>query len=113
MEAGTTVLSHFPSDVVPCRPCWFGKTQRNLLLSRFHFEMLIVRSHLFNSQIASRLSKKEAVASGKAGSIAEEVISSVRTVYAFNGQNKELERYEVHLHEARRINIQKGDSKIH
>ncbi|VVC86623.1 unnamed protein product [Leptidea sinapis] len=58
--------------------------------------------------IASRLSKKEAIASGKAGSIAEEVISSIRTVYAFSGQQKELERYQVHLDDARNINIKKG-----
>ncbi|XP_045772549.1 ATP-dependent translocase ABCB1-like [Maniola jurtina] len=58
--------------------------------------------------IASRLSKKEAVASGKAGSIAEEVLTAVRTVYAFSGQTKEIERYEGHLAEARSINIKKG-----
>lgn len=64
---------------------------------------------MFKQQIASRLAKKEAVASGKAGSIAEEVISSIRTVYAFNGQNKELDRYQIHVHEARSINIRKGN----
>ncbi|XP_075982316.1 multi drug resistance 50 [Anticarsia gemmatalis] len=58
--------------------------------------------------IASRLSKKEAVASGKAGAIAEEVLSAIRTVYAFSGQRKEIERYEVHLKDARKINIKKG-----
>ncbi|XP_045448213.1 ATP-dependent translocase ABCB1 [Melitaea cinxia] len=58
--------------------------------------------------IASRLSKKEAVASGKAGSVAEEVLSAVRTVFAFSGQEKEIERYETHLAEARKINIKKG-----
>ena len=30
---------------------------------------------------------------GKAGSIAEEVLSSIRTVVAFGGQEKEVERY--------------------
>lgn len=58
--------------------------------------------------IASRLSKKEALATGKAGAIAEEVLASVRTVYAFSGQRKEIERYEEHLSEARKINIKKG-----
>ncbi|CAF4933946.1 unnamed protein product [Pieris macdunnoughi] len=58
--------------------------------------------------IASRLSKKEATASSKAGSIAEEVLSAIRTVYAFSGQHKELERYETHTNEARKINIKKG-----
>ncbi|CAH2096061.1 unnamed protein product [Euphydryas editha] len=58
--------------------------------------------------IASRLSKKEAVASGKAGSVAEEVLSSIRTVYAFSGQTKEVERYDTYLAESRKINIKKG-----
>ncbi|KAJ8733987.1 hypothetical protein PYW07_014538 [Mythimna separata] len=58
--------------------------------------------------IAASLSKKEAIASGKAGAIAEEVISAIRTVYAFSGQQQELQRYESHLDEARKINIKKG-----
>ncbi|CAG9786831.1 unnamed protein product [Diatraea saccharalis] len=58
--------------------------------------------------VASKLSKKEAVASGKAGAIAEEVISAIRTVYAFSGQQKETERYESHLIDVRKINIKKG-----
>ncbi|XP_026765038.2 ATP-dependent translocase ABCB1-like isoform X1 [Galleria mellonella] len=58
--------------------------------------------------VASKLSKKEAVASGKAGNIAEEVISSVRTVYAFSGQEKELDRYGDHIQTVRQINIKKG-----
>lgn len=105
MEAGTTMLNHFPSDIVPCRPCWLGKTQKILLTSHCHCGVLIYSKQ----QVAAKLAKKEAVASGKAGSVAEEVISSVRTVYAFNGQKKELERYQVHVHEARKINIKKGN----
>ncbi|KAI8436928.1 hypothetical protein MSG28_010354 [Choristoneura fumiferana] len=58
--------------------------------------------------VASRLSKKEAKASGKAGSVTEEVISAIRTVYAFSGQQKEIDRYKVHLKDARIINIKKG-----
>ena len=51
------------------------------------------------------------MASGKAGAIAEEVLAAVRTVYAFSGQRKEIERYEEHLSEARKINIKKGRRK--
>ncbi|XP_013164675.1 PREDICTED: multidrug resistance protein 1A-like [Papilio xuthus] len=58
--------------------------------------------------IASRLSKKEAISSGKAGAVAEEVLSAMRTVYAFSGQEKEIERYKTHLDESRKINIKKG-----
>ncbi|CAG4987064.1 unnamed protein product [Parnassius apollo] len=58
--------------------------------------------------VASRLSKKEAVASGKGSAVAEEVLSSMRTIYAFSGQEKEIERYKIHLDESRSINIKKG-----
>ncbi|KAJ0181234.1 hypothetical protein K1T71_003319 [Dendrolimus kikuchii] len=58
--------------------------------------------------VASRLSKKEAVASGKASAIAEEVLSSIKTVYAFSGQTKESDRYKSHLKDVRQINIKKG-----
>ncbi|XP_059052143.1 ATP-dependent translocase ABCB1-like isoform X2 [Achroia grisella] len=58
--------------------------------------------------LSSRLSKDEALASGKAGAVAEEVLSSIRTVYAFSGQQKEMERYEIHLNNVRKINIKKG-----
>ncbi|KAM3965199.1 ATP-dependent translocase ABCB1-like [Aphomia sociella] len=58
--------------------------------------------------LSSRLSKKEAEASGKAGAVAEEVLSSIRTVYAFSGQQKEIERYQSHLKDVRTINIKKG-----
>ncbi len=40
------------------------------------------------------LTKKELEAYGKAGSAAEEAISSVRTVAAFGGTEKEVERFE-------------------
>ncbi|XP_052753180.1 ATP-dependent translocase ABCB1-like isoform X2 [Galleria mellonella] len=58
--------------------------------------------------LSSRLSTKEAEASGKAGAVADEVISAIRTVYAFSGQQKEIERYESHLRDIRKVNIKKG-----
>lgn len=42
--------------------------------------------------LSSKFSKNELEAYGKAGSIAEEVLSSIRTVVAFGGHNKEIER---------------------
>lgn len=35
---------------------------------------------------------KEQTAYAKAGAMAEEVLSNIRTVFAFNGQNKAIER---------------------
>lgn len=43
-----------------------------------------------------------------AGSIAEEIFSSIRTVMAFGGARKERDRYVENLATARKINIQKG-----
>ncbi|XP_063624238.1 ATP-dependent translocase ABCB1-like [Cydia splendana] len=62
---------------------------------------------MLSGMIANRLVKKEAVESGRASAIAEEVISSVRTVYAYNGQEKEIERYKEPLAKARQIHIKK------
>ena len=39
------------------------------------------------------LTEKEMAAYGKAGAIAEEVLSSIRTVVAFGGHDKEVDRY--------------------
>ena len=43
-----------------------------------------------------------------AGSVAEEVITTIRTVFAFNGGKKELARYESKLEGAKRFGIKKG-----
>lgn len=42
--------------------------------------------------LSAKLSKNELEAYGKAGSIADEVLSSIRTVVAFSGEKKELHR---------------------
>lgn len=39
------------------------------------------------------MTDKELDAYAKAGSVAEEVLSSIRTVVAFSGENKEYERW--------------------
>lgn len=45
---------------------------------------------------------------GGAGAIAEEVLGTIRTVVAFGGQKKELERYEEKLVFARNNNIKRS-----
>lgn len=45
--------------------------------------------------MASSLTAIELQAYGKAGAIAEEVFSSIRTVFAFNGQEREKQRFEI------------------
>ncbi|KTG37161.1 hypothetical protein cypCar_00005159 [Cyprinus carpio] len=44
----------------------------------------------------------------KAGAVADEVLSSVRTVAAFGGEKKEVERYDCNLISAQRWGIRKG-----
>lgn len=45
---------------------------------------------------------------GAAGAIAEEVLSAIRTVIAFGGQKKEIERYSEKLIFARKNNIKRS-----
>ncbi len=39
------------------------------------------------------MAAKELKAYGKAGSVAEEVISTIRTVLCYNGQEREIQRF--------------------
>ncbi|XP_051022358.1 bile salt export pump [Acomys russatus] len=56
----------------------------------------------------SKFTELELRAYAKAGSVADEVLSSIRTVAAFGGENKEVERYEKNLVFAQRWGIRKG-----
>ena len=43
-----------------------------------------------------------------AGAVAEEVLSSVRTVFTFSGEKKEIERYTQKLRSAMKLGTRKG-----
>nr|XP_045016366.1 ATP-dependent translocase ABCB1 isoform X2 [Jaculus jaculus] len=60
------------------------------------------------AKILSSFTDKELLAYAKAGAVAEEVLAAIRTVVAFGGQNKELERYNKNLEEAKRLGIKKA-----
>nr|XP_035109821.2 phosphatidylcholine translocator ABCB4 isoform X3 [Callithrix jacchus] len=62
------------------------------------------------AKILSAFSDKELAAYAKAGAVAEEALGAIRTVIAFGGQNKELERYQKHLENAKNIGIKKAIS---
>jgi ATP-binding cassette subfamily B (MDR/TAP) protein 1 len=47
----------------------------------------------FHLQIIAKMISKELNAYGKAGGVAEEVISSIRTVLSYNGQQRETQRF--------------------
>ncbi|XP_053528768.1 ATP-dependent translocase ABCB1 isoform X2 [Artibeus jamaicensis] len=60
------------------------------------------------AKVLSTFTNKELCAYAKAGAVAEEVLGAIRTVIAFGGQKKELERYNRNLEEAKRIGIRKA-----
>ncbi|XP_006925785.1 phosphatidylcholine translocator ABCB4 isoform X2 [Pteropus alecto] len=62
------------------------------------------------AKILSAYSDKELAAYAKAGAVAEEALGAIRTVIAFGGQNKEQERYQKHLENAKEIGIKKAIS---
>nr|XP_023400223.1 phosphatidylcholine translocator ABCB4 isoform X3 [Loxodonta africana] len=62
------------------------------------------------AKILSTFTDKELAAYAKAGAVAEEALGAIRTVIAFGGQNKELERYQKHLENAKKIGIKKAIS---
>ncbi|CAJ0931151.1 unnamed protein product, partial [Mesorhabditis belari] len=62
------------------------------------------------SRSMTTLTLLETIKYSKAGKVAEEVISSIRTVVAFNGLNRESKRYSEALSEARRMGIYKAAS---
>ena len=57
------------------------------------------------AQLQTSLAEKESAAYARAGAIAEEVLSSIRTVIAFGGQAKELDRFANNLAGARTSGI--------
>jgi len=60
------------------------------------------------AKVQSSLSAKELAAYGQAGSVAEEVLAAIRTVVAFNGEQKEVERYSEKLGPAEKTGIRRG-----
>ncbi|KAM8857473.1 bile salt export pump isoform 1-T1 [Synchiropus picturatus] len=56
----------------------------------------------------SRLTGRELTAYAKAGAVADEVLSAIRTVAAFGGESKEVDRYDKNLEEAQNWGVKKG-----
>ncbi|OXB52858.1 hypothetical protein ASZ78_009154, partial [Callipepla squamata] len=59
-------------------------------------------------QAVAKLTGRELKAYAKAGGVADEVLSSIRTVAAFGGEKKEVERYDKNLVFAQHWGIRKG-----
>ncbi|CAH1238854.1 ABCB1 [Branchiostoma lanceolatum] len=60
------------------------------------------------TKLASAFTEDEQAAYAKAGGVAEEVLSSMRTVAAFGGEKKEEKRYNVHLKDAMKMGVKKA-----
>uniref|UniRef100_A0A8C9U049 ATP-binding cassette sub-family B member 5 n=1 Tax=Scleropages formosus TaxID=113540 RepID=A0A8C9U049_SCLFO len=59
------------------------------------------------SKVLAALTSKELTAYAKAGAVAEEILVAIRTVVAFNGQKKAVEKY-INLEEAKRFGVKKS-----
>ncbi|XP_074509789.1 ATP-dependent translocase ABCB1 isoform X5 [Sebastes fasciatus] len=62
------------------------------------------------SRVLATFTSKEQTAYAEAGAVAEEVLSAVRTVFAFSGQDREIERYNKNLETAKNLGIKKATS---
>uniref|UniRef100_A0A674I9R1 ATP-binding cassette sub-family B member 5 n=1 Tax=Terrapene triunguis TaxID=2587831 RepID=A0A674I9R1_9SAUR len=51
---------------------------------------------------------KELTAYARAGAVAEEILTAIRTVVPFNGQMKALAKYDVNLENARKVGVKKS-----
>ncbi|XP_070692316.1 ATP-dependent translocase ABCB1 [Pempheris klunzingeri] len=68
-----------------------------------------IAAGLFGKVLTS-FTSKEQTAYAKAGAVAEEVLSAVRTVFAFSGQDREIQRYKKNLVDAKNMGIKKAIS---
>ncbi|XP_077160256.1 ATP-dependent translocase ABCB1-like isoform X2 [Paroedura picta] len=60
------------------------------------------------AKVLTSFTNKELAAYAKAGSVAEEVLGAIRTVMAFGGQKKEIQRYYKNLEDAKNLGIKKA-----
>ncbi|KAM8810396.1 ATP-binding cassette sub-family B member 5 [Eudromia elegans] len=69
---------------------------------------LLAASAAVWSTLLASLTAKELSAYAKAGAVAEEILTAVRTVVAFNGQKKAIAKYDVNLESARSVGMKKS-----
>lgn len=66
---------------------------------------LVVFSFALVGVMLNRYTGQAREAYAKANGIANEVLSCIKTIFAFEGQDKELERYSAHLLTAEKLGI--------
>lgn len=72
------------------------------------YTVLIVGCSIFVGKSEAQLAEREVESYSVAGSIAEEVFNSIRTVVAFGGEEKESQRYAESLRKAEKTGIRKS-----
>ncbi|GFS46433.1 ATP-dependent translocase ABCB1 [Trichonephila inaurata madagascariensis] len=101
------ICTSFLSSTVLCVGCgiWYGWKFALVILS---VTPVLTIAMAILSKIQATVSREEMAAYGKAGAVAEEVLSSIRTVFAFGGERKEIQRYDNCLAPARKKGIKRG-----
>ncbi|NXP47320.1 MDR1 protein, partial [Heliornis fulica] len=69
---------------------------------------LLAASAAVWSTLLASLTAKELSAYAKAGAVAEETLTAIKTVVAFNGQQKALAKYDANLEMARSVGVKKS-----
>merc|ERR1719458_2331720 len=72
------------------------------------WELVLVITVSICARATAAFTEKELNIYGKAGAIAEEVLSAIRTVIAFGGEEREIERYDGKLVGARKAGVMRG-----
>ncbi|NWI52551.1 MDR1 protein, partial [Calyptomena viridis] len=69
---------------------------------------LLAASAAVWSNLLASLTAKELSAYAAAGAVAEEILTAIRTVVAFNGQQKALAKYDANLETAKSVGVKKS-----
>ncbi|NXF01571.1 MDR1 protein, partial [Smithornis capensis] len=69
---------------------------------------LLAASAAVWSTLLASLTAKELSAYAEAGAVAEEILTAIRTVVAFNGQQKALAKYDANLEMAKSVGVKKS-----
>ena len=69
---------------------------------------LMIASLAFMVKVAFTQAQQESESYSKAGAIAQEVITAIRTVASFGGQEREVQRYAANLDDAKKEGTKKG-----
>ncbi|CAF1312700.1 unnamed protein product, partial [Didymodactylos carnosus] len=103
---GQTLFMIFYGIVVPVG-CGILAFLTNWKLTLITIPFMILASLIFSKLIA-QTTMNQLQAYAKSGAVAQEIFSSIRTVFAYNASNYEEQRYGKHLDSAKQQHIRKG-----